>query len=76
MSKPDVQPRKKYQRPAKLPIPMRSKYQPNAEERKVIFGRIECFIRDDGGRYAIRHLMAEAYLQGMRDTLDAQKERG
>lgn len=71
----DVQPRKKYQRPDKLPVPIRSEYQPTAEERKVIFGRIEGFIRDDGSRYALRHLLAEAYIQGMRDTLDAQKER-
>lgn len=71
----DVVPRKKYQRPAKRPIPVRSKVQPTGEEQRVIFDRIEGFIRDDGGRYTIRHLMAEAYLQGMRDTLQCMESR-
>lgn len=72
----DVVPHKKYQRPAKRPIPTRSKVQPTAEMQRVIFDRIEGFVRDDGGRYTIRHLMAEAYLQGMRDTLQCLGERG
>ena len=58
----------------KPPTPIRSEYQPTFEERMVIERRVMGFLT--GGERTLKHVMIECYLQGMRDTLDAQGHRG
>ena len=43
------------------------------EEHGAILRRTLPFIEKGGTRYSLEHLMVEAYLQGMRDTIEVLK---
>jgi len=52
-----------------------SKYQPTAKDQEFMARRLEPFLGWDVGRYPLQHLLMEAYMQGIRDALEAKELR-
>lgn len=59
----------------KRALAIKSPNQPTREMRFFMQGRLLPFISADVGRYSLEHLLMEAYMQGMRDTLQAMERR-
>jgi hypothetical protein len=53
---------------------VRSEVQPTSEQEHFILGRVRPFMQQGLDR-SLQSLLAEAYLQGLRDVLDAQEHR-
>lgn len=54
----------------KRAIATRSEVQPTSDQRSFIHRRTEVFLDSHSMTLPLKHLMAEAYFQGMRDTFE------